>query len=85
MTQAKSIDNFTFISICGNGKYGKAYKAVDTQTNEIVCVKVAKESSACYKKVFENDMIPTRENLDHPNILKQTKCGEARLQKNGIY
>jgi serine/threonine protein kinase len=40
--QRMSIEQFKLLKKVGSGNYGVAYKAIDTQTNEEVCVKVFK-------------------------------------------
>jgi serine/threonine protein kinase len=67
----------------GDGLFGVGYRAIDTNTNQTVCVKVFKETTALADKSFKCELNTGYKGFNHPNILKILGAGKNKLVKDG--
>ena len=67
----------------GDGTFGKAYKALNTISNEYVCVKIFKNCDEETRKTYIAEVRAGEEGMNHKNVLKLLAAGFGRLSEDG--
>jgi serine/threonine protein kinase len=70
----KTLCNFGLIQKIGDGCFGDAYSAINTDTNAKVCVKVFKNVDQNAQESFQTE-ISFAEKVNHPNVVKLLGAG----------
>ena len=74
-TAVQEIDHYELQQVLEDGNNGDTWKARDTKTNNLVCVKVFKNEDEATVKSWTDEMDIVQKKFDNPNVLKMLKGG----------
>ncbi len=64
------MERFKKMRQLGDGSFGQVFKALDTQSNEVVAVKKFKQKYKTWEKCMDDPEVKALIKLVHPNIVK---------------
>lgn len=80
------MDKYRVLSKLGEGAFGVVLKAVNTENNEIVAIKVMKGKSASWEDCINmNEVKALRKLNNHPNLIKIKEMTRKNEEVNIIF
>lgn len=79
------IENWVLLQKLGHGKFGAGYLALDSNSGQLVCVKVFANSleDPVSKKTFMAEVEAGNAGLNHQNLLRLISYGHSEINLNG--
>jgi serine/threonine protein kinase len=75
----RRLEHFKLVKKLGDGTFGVGWEAVDTTSNDVVCVKVFKDDTAISEKSFKDELNIGYLQLEHPNVIRMLGAGRNHL------
>lgn len=79
----RMVEHYKLLKQLGDGQFGTAYLALDTNTKQNVCIKIFKELDEATQKTFEAEVTAGTSGLKHPNVIKLHAAGRSDLKVDG--
>lgn len=79
------MDKYKIIKQLGEGTFGKVFKAVNNDTNELVAIKRLKSTFSWQEALEMNEIKSLRKLNNHPNVIKILEMVRKNEEVNIIF